>query len=185
MILRPVRPLSACGPPSSNWPVGLTKIWKSSSANCVGQRRPDHVLDQRGPDVALDAHARAVLGGDEHGVEPDGHAVFVLDRHLRLAVGTQEVDDLVLAHLREPLGHAVREPDRHRHQRVGLVARVAEHHSLVAGADLVVRVAAVGLLLHRLVDAHRDVGRLLVDGDDHAARLAVDAERGVGVADAR
>ena len=67
---------------------------------------------------------------------------------------------------------------------VGLVARVAEHHSLVAGADLVVRVAGAGPLLDRLVDTHRDVGRLLVDRDDHAARLAVDAERGVGVADA-
>ena len=122
------------------------------------QRRADDVLDQRGLDVTLDVDARPVLGGDEHGVEPDRDAVFVLDRHLRLAVGAEEVDDLLLANLREPLGHPVREPDRHRHQRVGLVARVAEHHSLVAGADLVVGVAAVGLLLHRLVDTHRDVG---------------------------
>ena len=142
------------------------------------------MLDERGPDVALDAHARTVLGRDEHGVEANGHTVFVLDRNLGLAVGTEEVDDALLADLREPLGHAVREPDRHRHQRVGLVARVAEHHSLVAGADLVVRVGVAGALLQRLVDTHRDVGRLLVDGDDHAARLAVDAERGVGVADA-
>ena len=66
---------------------------------------------------------------------------------------------------------------------VGLVARVAEHHALVAGADLVVEVAGAGALLERLVDTHRDVGRLLVDRDDDAARLAVDAERGVGVAD--
>ena len=66
---------------------------------------------------------------------------------------------------------------------VGLVARVAEHHALVAGADLVVVVAGALALLERLVDTHRDVGRLLVDRDDDAARLAVDAERGVGVAD--
>ena len=36
--------------------------------------------------------------------------------------------------LREP----VREPDRHRHEVSGLVAGVAEHHPLVARADLVV-----------------------------------------------
>ena len=86
--------------------------------------------------------------------------------------------------LREAARHAVREPDRHRHEVFGVVARVAEHHALVAGADLVVRVAGADLLLVRLVDAHRDVGRLLVDRHDHAARLAVDAVRGVGVADA-
>ena len=42
---------------------------------------------------SLDAHARAVLRGDEHGVEADRHAVLVLDRHLGLAVGAEEVDD--------------------------------------------------------------------------------------------
>ena len=141
MILRPVSPQSACGPPSSNWPVGFTKISKSSSANCSGQRRPDDVLDQRGPEVVVDADAGVVLRGDEHGVEPLRHAVLVLDRHLRLAVGPEEVDDALLAHLGEALGQPVREPDRHRHERVGLVARVAEHHALVAGADLVVEVA--------------------------------------------
>ena len=44
----------------------------------------------------------------------------------------------------EPVGQPVREPDRHRHEVVGLVARVAEHHPLVAGADLVVVVAGAG-----------------------------------------
>ena len=36
MILRPVRPQSAWGPPSSNAPVGLTSTPKSSPANCSG-----------------------------------------------------------------------------------------------------------------------------------------------------
>ena len=149
----------------------------------LGQRRRDHVLDQRGAQLAVDADARVVLGRDEHGLEPLRHAVLVVDRHLRLAVGTQEVDDALLADLGEPRGQAVREPDRHRHEIVGLVARVAEHHALVARADLVVVVAGARLLLERLVDTHRDVGRLLVDRDDDAARLAVDAVLGVRVAD--
>ena len=62
-----------------------------------------------------------------------------------------------LADLGEPVREPVREPDRHRHQVFGLVARVAEHHPLVARADLVVVVAGAGALLDRLVDAHRDV----------------------------
>ena len=36
MILRPVSPQSACGPPTSNTPVGLHRTWKSSPANCSG-----------------------------------------------------------------------------------------------------------------------------------------------------
>ena len=47
----------------------------------------------------------------------------------------------------EALRELVREQDRHRHQLVGLVGGVAEHHALVAGA--------AG------VDALRDIGRLL------------------------
>ena len=65
------------------------------------------------------------------------------------------------------------------------LARVAEHHPLVAGADPVERVVVAGVVLHlvRRVDALRDVGRLLVDRDDHAARVGVEAVLGARVAD--
>ena len=112
-----------------------------------------------------------MLRGDDDGVHRDRPVVLVLDRDLRLAVGTQPGD--VSATSRRSASaarEAVREQDRHRHQLVGLVARVAEHHPLVAGA--------AG------VDAHRDVGRLAVDRADHRAGLRVEAERRVGVADA-
>ena len=110
--------------------------------------------------------------------EPLRHAVLVLDAHLGLAVGAQVVEHAVLAHLGEPVGEPVREPDRHRHEVVGLVARVAEHHPLVAGADLVVVVAgAVARCSTALSTPMRDVGRLLVDRRDHAAGVAVEAER--------
>ena len=52
------------------------------------------------------------------------------------------------------------------------------------GAERVELVARLALaVLERVVDAARDVGRLLLDGGDHAARLAVDAELRVRVAD--
>src|SRR5581483_4369223 len=63
------------------------------------------------------------------------------------------------------------------------VAGVAEHHPLVARADLVEVLARAGALLERLVDAHRDVGRLLVDRGDDAARAAVEPVRLPVVAD--
>ena len=63
--------------------------------------------------------------------------------------------------------------------------RVPEHHPLVAGADTVERVVVAGVVLRlvRGVDALGDVGRLLVDRDDHAAGLGVEAVLGAVVAD--
>ena len=57
--------------------------------------------------------------------------------------------------------------DRQRHQLLGLVARVAEHQALIAGA-LLGRVAAV--------DALRDVGRLALDRDHDGAGVGVEAD---------
>ena len=139
-----------------------------------GQQRPDDVLEERGLQLGVDVDARSGLGGDQHGGEPLRDVVLVLDGDLGLAVGTQVVDQPRLANFGEPLREPVREPDRHRHEVVGVVARVAEHHPLVAGTDLVVQVAGAGLQLARLVDAHRDVGRLLVDRGHHAARVGIE-----------
>ena len=122
----------------------------------------------------------------EHVRQPDGLAVLVVERDLCLAVGAQVRHGAGLAHLGEPLGHAVGEPDRQRHQVGRLVAGVAEHHPLVAGA-LAVEVVLAGLAaaqLLALVDALGDVGALLVDADDDAAGVAVEAVERVVVADA-
>ncbi len=83
------------------------------------------------------------------------------------------------------LGHAVRKVDRQRHEHIGLVAGVAEHHALVACA-LRVELVLLGLTrsdLFRGRDALRDVGRLLIEGDHDAAGVAVVPERLVVVAD--
>jgi len=67
--------------------------------------------------------------------------------------------------------------DRRGHQLGRLVAGVAEHQALVAGADVQVVVAGA-------VHALGDVGTLLVVGHQHRAALVVDAVLGVVVADA-
>ena len=110
---------------------------------------------------------------------------LVADRHLRLAVRPQIRQHVRLAHFGEPLRDAVREHDRQRHQLARLVRRVAEHHSLVARADPVERIVVAGSCCssYARVDALRDVGRLLVERDDHAARLGVEPVLGARVAD--
>ena len=65
----------------------------------------------------------------------------------------------------------MRELNRHRHELGRLIRGVAEHHSLIA------RTARV--------DALRDVRRLAIDGAEHGARLSVEAEARVVVADRR
>jgi len=67
--------------------------------------------------------------------------------------------------------------DRRRHQVGRLVAGIAEHQALVAGAGVEVVVAGV-------VHALGDVVALLVVADHDGAALVVDAVLGVVVADA-
>ena len=149
-----------------------------------------HLLDH----VLLDELGRGAVGvlrGHEQALDLDRLLPSVLvdlvaDGHLRLAVGAEVADLAGLAHVGEPLCDLVREHDRQRHQLRRLVRRVAEHHALVTGADIVERivVARVVLQLVGRVDAERDVRRLRVDRHDDAARVRIEAERGVRVADA-
>ena len=113
-----------------------------------------------------------VLGGDDDGVDAHGAAVFVvLHGDLGLAVGPQIVHQALLADLGQALGQLVAQGDGQGHQLRGLVAGVAEHHALVAGAA------------HLVVGAQGDVGGLLVDAGDDAAGVAVEAVLGPVIAD--
>ncbi len=140
------------------------------------------MLDQVRADHRVAVDAVVVLGGDQNGLEADRLAVDVVEGDLGLGVGPQVRDGAGPANLGMALGHAMSQMDRQRHQDVGLVAGVAEHHALVACALLVVGVAAgrTAANLFGLVDALGDIGRLLVDGHHHATGLAVEAV-GLGV----
>ena len=63
----------------------------------------------------------------------------------------------------------MRQHDRQRHQLLGLGAGIAEHQPLVARAAR--------------VDAHADVGRLLVNRRQHGAGFCIEAVLGSRVAD--
>ena len=110
----------------------------------------------------------------------------VLERDLGLAVGSQVGNGAGLANLGELLRHAMGQPDRKRQEVGVVVAGVAEHHPLVAGAlgvdDVFAASAAAELLA--LVDALGDVAALLVDRHDHTARVAVEPVQRVVVTDA-
>ena len=168
MILRPVRPVSPCGPPTTKRPVGL--MWKTVSlsrysAGTVGLMTFSMIASRR---------SRLLTFGEccvemTIAVARMRALSFVLDRHLRLAVRPQEIELIRLAHFRQPAHELVRQRDRQRHQLRRLAAREAEHQTLIAGA--------AG------IDALRDVGRLRIDRRNHRAGLAVEAVLRARVAD--
>ena len=154
-----------------------------STVQLRGDGGQDDVLDHVGADL-LEGDVRAVLSGDDDGIHADG-LVFavVLDGYLGLAVGTEVGQQAALAHLGEAAGHFLRQGDGQGHEFRGLVAGVAEHHALVAGAVFEAVALLAFLELEGLVNAHGDVAGLLVDGGDDGAGVAVKAVGGVVVAD--
>jgi hypothetical protein len=155
----------------------------------VAQFFRDHLVDDDFGDFPadlLERHVVVVLRRDHDGVNALGRVAIVLDRHLRLAVGTEIFQGSVFARFGEQTHEIVREHDRQRHQLRRFAAGEPEHHALVAGAGQFERIALTALLnFVRFVDAHRDVGRLFVDRDRNAARLGIEADRRVVVADVR
>mmetsp|Transcript_42691 Transcript_42691/g.108390 ORF Transcript_42691/g.108390 Transcript_42691/m.108390 type:complete len:214 (-) Transcript_42691:34-675(-) len=91
----------------------------------------------------------------------------VLDRHLCLAVRPQPPEQAALADVRQFLAKASGHGVRQRHAILGLVASVAEHDALIAGADIHVILANVHTTC--------DVRALLVDAHQHLASLVTQA----------
>jgi hypothetical protein len=145
------------------------------------QHRLDDLLGHRLVEGRRHLVAQAVLGcvlaAQHHGVHAHRLAVDIAQRDLALGIRAQEGQLAALAQLGLALDQTVGVVDGRGHQLGRLVAGVAEHQALVAGAGVQVVVAGV-------VHALRDVVGLLVVADHHRAALVVDAVLGVVVADA-
>ena len=178
MILRPVRPVSPCGPPTTKRPVGLIRNSVALVEHLRRQDLANHFLDAELLDVLVGGVGRVLRGDDDVG-DRDRPAVFVDHRHLRLGVRAQPRHLALLANLGQLPAEAVGEHDRRGHQLRRLVAGVAEHQALVTGTLL------GGLLARGLlgVDALGDVGRLLRDQHVHEHPVGMEHVVVVDVAD--
>jgi hypothetical protein len=96
------------------------------------------------PDFAVTCF-RSVLGGQHDRVDRDRLVVLVDEGHLALGVRAQPGQGAVLANLRLAAHEQVSVGNRGRHEHVGLVGGVTEHHALVAGA-LFLRCAPIDTL---------------------------------------
>jgi hypothetical protein len=114
-------------------------------------------------------HRVAVLSRDDHGVDALDRVAVVLERDLRLTVGADPRNLLVLAQVGQLAAERVCVIDGRGHQVRRLRAGEAEHEPLVAGALLGVLLAFRVLLIHALRDV-RALRRQRVH-DMHAARV--------------
>ncbi len=111
-----------------------------------------------------------VLAGDHHCINAHRLVVrVVFDCDLGFAIGPEVRKGAVLADFGEALAELVRQENWRRHVVRVFVARITEHHALIA--------RAAG------VDAHRDVTRLLVDAGDDCAGVGVEAVERIVIAD--
>src|SRR3954470_13452144 len=186
MILRPVRPVSALGPPISKRPVGLTSTRTPSVESSWNSRSTGSITS-------------ASMSGRSSVSTSTSSRCCAEIKTVSTRTGlpsTYSIDTWLLpSGRRYGTTPALRTSDSRLDRRwaiaigIGIsssVSRQAEPNimPLVAGTEMIEVVARMILsLLERVVDADGDVGRLLLDRGHHPARLAVKPELGVGVAD--
>src|SRR5438046_112937 len=183
--LAPGQPGVAHRPAGDEAPGRIDVVFRVLVEQMGGDHAPDHLFDDLALDLVM-ADRRLVLGRDDDRIHAHRAAIVVLDRHLGLAVGPQPGQFAAAPGVGQAAGQLVGQRDGQGHQFGCFVAGEADHHTLVARAErLHVGVAHfAGLMFQRLVYALGDVFRLLLDRDDHAAGVGVEAVLGPGVADA-
>ncbi len=127
-------------------PVGIDVVLHATRPKFLRDSRFNHVGQNRLLELRRGDRIR-VLRRHDDGIDRHRPVAFVDDRHLRLAVRPEPREVACLAAVGQCARQPMRKEDRHRHELIGLVRRVAEHHSLVAGSagiDPHRNVAAIG-----------------------------------------
>src|ERR671918_84815 len=104
---------------------------------CRNDRFDDAIDDRLSQFVVF--NIRTMLRGDNDALNLQGLAVTVLNGHLRLAVGPKEISFAAFANLRQIFNQAMRHLNRKGHEFGSFIARITEHHSLIARALLLMQ----------------------------------------------
>ena len=128
-----------------------------------------------------------MLGGDDHGIDPFRAAILEFDRYLALAVRAQVVDFTKFAGRGKFSRQPVSQGDTGGEKFRSLISRIAEHHTLITGADgvqIAVMITAVAMF-KCCVDPQGDVYRLLVERDQNGAVFGIQSVFCFGITDVR
>ena len=152
----------ALGPADDKAPGGVDQVLGVLVEHVGRDDLADHMLDEEFANGGV-FDVRGVLGGDDHILHLHRPVVLVADGDLGLGVGAQPADDPGLAKLGQFPPQPVRIHDRGRHHFGRLVAGVAEHQPLVAGALLGRLLALRRPRVHALGNVGRLAGEVVVD----------------------
>ena len=139
----------------------------------------DHLINDGGGKRLMADFGR-VLGRNDDRIDANGLVPVVLDRHLTLSVRAQPRQFLTPARLRKAARDAVRQRDGHGHHLGRFIAGKAEHHALIAGADVHIAHTAP---FQRVVNTHGDIRALTMHRRQHGTGMAVKAVFGAVIAD--
>ena len=127
-------------------------------------------------------YIRIVLGRNNHCIHTDRFPVIIFYGNLGLSIRTEERNFPVFSYFSQTACQTVSQCDRHGQVFRCFIGCIAEHHALVAGADIVF-VGLLFLSFQRLVDTHGNIGGLFINGHIDAYAFTVKAVAGIGVAD--
>ena len=127
-----------------------------------------------------------VLGGKNNSFQTKRFAVLiVLYGNLGLSIRTKVRKRTVFTNVGQSLCQFVSKRDGVRHQLRSLVGCITEHHTLIACADCF-QLAVIHEMLfcfQCFVNAHGDIGGLLINGSDDCTVVSVESEFSSGVSD--
>ena len=117
---------------------------------------------------------RSMLGRNNDSIDTNRFAINIFNSYLSFAVRTEVRKHASFTNLGQTQGQFVSQVCRHGHQGFGFVSSVTEHHTLVASTGFFFCSVAF-FCFQSFVNAHSDVGRLFVNGNQHTTSVTVKA----------
>ena len=115
-----------------------------------------------------------MLCRDYNGINIYRLAVFIFNSNLCLAIWSQISEFPIFSDFCQSAGKSVSQSNRHRKVFRCFIGSIAEHHSLIASADIIL--VSLGLFcFKRFINAHSDIRRLFINGNVDADTISIKA----------
>ena len=115
---------------------------------------------------------RSMLGRNYDSIDTNRFTVNIFNSYLSFAVRTEVRKHAGFANLGQTQGKFVSQVCRHGHQGFGFIGCITKHHTLVASTGFFFCSIAF-FCFQSFVNAHSNVGRLFVNGNQHTTGVTV------------
>ena len=131
----------------------------------------DYVFDDVFANLSV-FNFRSMLGRDYDCIDTNRFAINIFNGYLGFAVRTEVRKHASFTNLSQTQGKFICQVCRHGHQGFGFVSSVTKHHTLVASTGFFFCSSAF-FCFQSFVNAHSDVGRLFVNGNQHTTGVTI------------